>query len=592
MNIKKNLKQIFIVGLFLCFALTITTVLAAAKADKADNQSIKNQNSTNVIQVMPSNTNTSGNVENKNSNQDETNQKKSEEKTQTKQSQTEINSSTISKKIKENVSIEGVAKGTDKVEVYLKQEDAPQVFIGEANVKDGKWEFDWDSKLTPNGEYQVVSQSIEEGKVKKEGSGTVTVDNPVKETAPEGEATILVSGKAEILKETAEDIESSKNKIGEEAKKLSGSNKSEKEKELAREVLKVTEDLGTISTNIASEAEETATKEKMKALTQQVAEINKKYGKEAALVKAKEIIDTYKKNNEELIGKIQTTAQKVEDIGLKIKENENIISNKTSKEILSNETKKTAEIIRETARILEISQFKEGAPNINASLDSDGDGVSDITEAIYGTTNNNPDSDGDGYLDGVEIQSGFDPLNAAATSKVVYEEPVSAGEVMSDIYEVSKVSNASVKDAVTKIEQKRPMFEGHALPNSFITLYIYSSLPIIVTTKVDANGYWSYVLSKPLEAGEHEIYVAVTDNAGKIIAKSEPKPFFILAAQAVSAADFMKSPEYAKVAEAQETVQTMLTPYMYITLIVILIGLAVSIIAVVIIAYKSSKKRL
>lgn len=581
MNVKKNLKQVLITGLFLCFIATIAAVvLAAPKVNDTDNKNNKNQTDTDVIQNMSSDADTSS----------KTNQKKSEEKKQAEQPQIEISSPTISKKIKENVSIEGVAKGADKVEVYLKQEAAPQVFIGAASVKDGKWEFNWDSKLTPNGQYQVVAQN-EAGKIKETSSSTVTVDNPSKKTTSEGEITALANGKAGVLKETVKDIESSKNKIDEEAKKLNEPGKSESEKKLAQEVLEMTEDLGDVSINVASEAEETATKEKMKTLTQQVAEIDKKYGKTIALAKAKEIINTYSKNNEELINKIQTTAQKADDINLKIKENENIISNKASEEVLSNETKKAAEIIRETAKILEMSKFKEGAPNINASLDSDGDGLSDIAEAIYGTDNKNPDSDGDSYLDGVEIQNGFDPLNASTTSKIVYEEPKTAGEVMSDIYEVAKVSNTSTIDVVTKIEQKRPIFEGHALPNSFITLYIYSSLPIVVTTKVDANGYWSYVLSKPLESGEHEVYVAVTDNTGKIIAKSEPKPFFILAAQVVNAAEYMNSPEYAKAAEAQKTVQTMLTPYAYITLIVILAGLVMAIGAVVFIVYRNSQKK-
>lgn len=42
--------------------------------------------------------------------------------------------------------------------------------------------------------------------------------------------------------------------------------------------------------------------------------------------------------------------------------------------------------------------------------DSDGDGLKDWEESIYGTDPLNPDTDGDGYLDGEEIYSGHDPL--------------------------------------------------------------------------------------------------------------------------------------------------------------------------------------
>lgn len=42
-------------------------------------------------------------------------------------------------------------------------------------------------------------------------------------------------------------------------------------------------------------------------------------------------------------------------------------------------------------------------------LDSDFDGLSDAMEEIYGTDKNNPDTDGDGYLDGAEVENGYDP---------------------------------------------------------------------------------------------------------------------------------------------------------------------------------------
>ncbi len=43
--------------------------------------------------------------------------------------------------------------------------------------------------------------------------------------------------------------------------------------------------------------------------------------------------------------------------------------------------------------------------------DTDGDGLPDSVEAIYGTNPNNPDTDGDGYNDGAEVRTGHDPLN-------------------------------------------------------------------------------------------------------------------------------------------------------------------------------------
>jgi YD repeat-containing protein len=51
----------------------------------------------------------------------------------------------------------------------------------------------------------------------------------------------------------------------------------------------------------------------------------------------------------------------------------------------------------------------------SASVDSDGDGLSDAQEVMLGTDPFNPDTDGDGFSDGVEVASGSDPLNPLCT---------------------------------------------------------------------------------------------------------------------------------------------------------------------------------
>jgi hypothetical protein len=47
----------------------------------------------------------------------------------------------------------------------------------------------------------------------------------------------------------------------------------------------------------------------------------------------------------------------------------------------------------------------------------------------------------------------------------------------------------------------------------------------VVTVKTDTQGNWSYIFDKELEDGEHEVYVGITDNAGKIVAKSNSFAF-------------------------------------------------------------------
>ncbi|MEA3450171.1 MAG: hypothetical protein U9Q85_04355 [Patescibacteria group bacterium] len=44
------------------------------------------------------------------------------------------------------------------------------------------------------------------------------------------------------------------------------------------------------------------------------------------------------------------------------------------------------------------------------NIDSDNDGLGDVEEREYGTDINNSDTDGDGFLDGDEVDGGYDPL--------------------------------------------------------------------------------------------------------------------------------------------------------------------------------------
>jgi hypothetical protein len=55
----------------------------------------------------------------------------------------------------------------------------------------------------------------------------------------------------------------------------------------------------------------------------------------------------------------------------------------------------------------------------NIFQDSDGDGLSNDEESLYGTDPYNKDSDGDGYSDGVEVLSGYNPLKKAPGDKIV-----------------------------------------------------------------------------------------------------------------------------------------------------------------------------
>lgn len=63
----------------------------------------------------------------------------------------------------------------------------------------------------------------------------------------------------------------------------------------------------------------------------------------------------------------------------------------------------------EADKILLESEDQAG-PSGPVAVDSDGDGLNDWEEAVFGTDPLNPDTDGDGYSDAVELLAGYNPL--------------------------------------------------------------------------------------------------------------------------------------------------------------------------------------
>ncbi len=154
--------------------------------------------------------------------------------------------------------------------------------------------------------------------------------------------------------------------------------------------------------------------------------------------------------------------------------------------------------------------------------DDDKDGVSNYDEVnLYTTDPFSGDTDNDGFTDGAEIAGGYNPIDASREAYITYESPKDAGVTREDILTVESITKLSLDDSV---KNERAHISGKALPHSFVTLYIFST-PIVVTVRTDANGAWSYIFDKELEDGTHEVYAGMTDNAGRIVAKSAPLTF-------------------------------------------------------------------
>jgi len=201
--------------------------------------------------------------------------------------------------------------------------------------------------------------------------------------------------------------------------------------------------------------------------------------------------------------------------------------------------------------------------------DSDMDGISDYDEInIYGTDPNSMDSDNDGYFDGVEIITGFNPVDGS-NSVVEYENPKES-EIMpnDEILSVEEIKIISDECVGEDCVDKKVEFRGKALPNSFITLYIFS-VPIVVTVKTGSDGSWNYVLDQELEDGEHEVYVAMTDSFGKIVTKNSPTSFDKQAA-AITVGETL-----ASAVVEDKTPSFFNDSFMFISLIIILLAIGV-----------------
>jgi hypothetical protein len=212
-------------------------------------------------------------------------------------------------------------------------------------------------------------------------------------------------------------------------------------------------------------------------------------------------------------------------------------------------------------------------------VDRDRDGLPDSVEARIGTDPENKDTDGDGYSDYVELQNGYDPAGpgklapdsglAPAEEALIQNaglEHAKTNGRLDELFAVKRIDNRGQTETAALSGYIR---SGQAVPGAVVTLYVYSDLPVVATVKTDKYGNWEYEFQEALMDGEHEVYVALNDNTGRVVAKSDPFQFFIKEAQAVSAGDFIAVANSSR----SERTQSYLQFYMIIASLVVAGGI-------------------
>jgi hypothetical protein len=376
------------------------------------------------------------------------------------------------------------------VEVYVRPiNSATKRFVGLAEKRDGVWKYFLDTKNIPNGEYEVVART-KIGDSFIEGS---SVRTPIINFAP----TPTFSEE-----ELGDDIDP----IEPEIKIDPENGRSFSEVTLGEEVF-----VGDDSSASSSESfDQDIVVDTVRGQRERIEEIFKRY----AVARQSEDPLLLKLADEELaairndIVKDALSDPELADLGDDIN---------ASLATEFDDIKK---------RIDTFEELRRTATERSSAVDRDKDGVADFDEEnLYQTDPDRPDTDNDGVVDGVEIMRGFDPLNPAAEAIIEYEMPQdTVGLVEETLLNVSAVVPVLTTTDKTLPPRVQAEIRGKGLPNSFVTVYVFSE-PVIATIRTDEDGSFVYTFEKELEDGEHNVYVAITDNTGAIMAKSKPFTF-------------------------------------------------------------------
>lgn len=205
-------------------------------------------------------------------------------------------------------------------------------------------------------------------------------------------------------------------------------------------------------------------------------------------------------------------------------------------------------------------------------LDSDGDSLADDLENYYQTDPNQPDSDGDGYTDGLEISNNYDPSGPGVLSKerTGWDKAILSGQALEQ--PKASADNFSTDLTLADIANEADglvLLSGTGPADTWLTLYLYSDLPLVMVTKTDASGNWSYTINRSLTDGHHQAYVTINDDTGRIREQSAPLSFLVKEAKAVTA------DEYFDEAAVETVPDSLLRYYIFGGVLLVLLALLI-----------------
>ncbi len=473
--------------------------------------------------------------------------------------------------IKGEIEIKGKVKDANSVEFYYQIPGAPlPVYLGKGEPKgENIWKYSWNTYLTPNGDYQIFAKITNPFGEYESERLNIKIEN---EVPREEEKEMELMDEFERI---SEEIERTEREIKEEEEmarqKIRERVTPETEKEVKERVGKLIEKVKEI-TQMENEMKEVEEEKKLreswiKTAEEELSEIRSI--PEPYKEKIKPIEEEKERGLEVEKIEMQKSAEKIEslkkELEKEVKEKEEI-----KKEVIEKVEETEREEMATQLEDLEkkVKEKEEMKIDMRKVLikDSDGDALSDEEEIRLGTNLFNPDSDGDSFLDGIEIQTGYDPLKAGPADKIIYQNPQKVPPKKATIYKIERVEKVVLPTGEMGLK-----FSGRGLPNSFVTIYIFSK-PIVVAVKTDYNGYWEYALDKPLTDGEHRVYATLTNNRGEVVARSEA---FIFTKAGEKIFRIFELPT-----ETISPVQTLQKPFIILILILIILALVIALIII------------